>query len=149
MNNNDSPWMALLAGVLVVIFSASWLLDDEIGSNFLGRVIPTRNHWLLLIGGLILCGLSIYWMIVRRRAKSKPDDKKEDIPQEVLDFLNKKDADAKQDEAGPSQAKLDLNHTQEHAAGPSPQGEDKENPANKEETCMTENNKETENKKDT
>ena len=143
MNNNDSPWMALLAGVLVVIFSASWLLDDEIGSNFLGRVTPTRNHWLLLISGLILCGLSIYWMIVRRRAKPTPDDKKEDIPQEVLDFLNKKDADAKQDEAGPSQAELEHPHPAGQTS--SPQGEDKENPADKDANSQMKNKEDTKN----
>ena len=147
MNNDESPWLMLLVGVLIILPSLAMLSGDSEGRFFRGVFIPTWNEWPLLVCGLILCGLSIYWMIVRRRAKSKPDDKKEDIPQEVLDFHNEKDADAKQNEVGHSQAGLE--HTPSAGQTSSPQGEDKENPANKEETCMTENNKETENKKDT
>ena len=91
--------------------------------------------------------MSIYAIISRRRAKSRLDDEQKDVPQEVLDFLNEKDANAKQNEAGPSQTELE--HTHPAGQTSSPQGEDKENPVNKEDAHTAENNIETETKKDT
>ena len=124
MNNNSNPWLVLLGGVMFAIVSAANLSGDKAGASLWGVFIPADKQWLILIGALTLCVLSIYAIISRRRAKPTPDDKKEDIPQEVLDFLNEKDADAKQDEAGHSQAGLE--HTHPAGQTSSPRGEDKE-----------------------
>ena len=129
MNNNNSPWLVLLGGVMFAIVSAANLSGDKAGASLWGVFIPADKQWLILIGALTLCVMSIYAIISRRRAKPRLDDEQKDIPQEVLDFLNKKDADAKQNEAGPYQAKLE--HTHPAGQTSSPRGEDKEKPADK------------------
>ena len=129
MHNNDSPWMTLFLGVMLVIGDGLLLPNSDGKVAYRGIPLPTWGPAVLVLVGLVFCVMSIYAIISRRRAKPRLDDEQKDIPQEVLDFLNKKDADAKQNEAGPYQAKLE--HTHPAGQTSSPRGEDKEKPADK------------------
>ena len=134
----------LLIGIGLTIPPIAKLLSGSEGYFFRGVFLPAWTNWSLLLGGLFICIASIYRVLrnLNERALQKNADTDSITSEDKANVVATKQADADPPQAG-------LEHTPLAGQTSSPRGEDKENPANKEETCMTENNKETENKKDT